>query len=157
MRIKIIQINKTTEAYLKQGVEVFISRIKNYSPIEEVTIELPKKMNSYPKELLMDAEGKKIMQLLTDRDWVVNLEVEGTILSSEKLAENLMKWQNNGRQNLCFVIGGAYGLSKEVKQRADFNLSFSKMTFSHQMIRLLLAEQIYRAYAIINNEPYHHA
>ena len=100
-------------------------------------------------------EGQRLLEKIKDNDFVVALAIKGRRLDSNSFAYNLDKWRSSLRGRLCFVIGGSLGLSEEVLKRADYKLSFSEMTFPHQLMRVILAEQIYRAFRIINNEPYH--
>ncbi len=116
---------------------------------------LPDKAGPAEEQAVKEAEGEEILKKIRDGVYVVTLEVKGKMLSSEKLAEKVEKLAVDGISNLAFVIGGSLGLSEAVSQRADFKLSFSEMTFPHQMMRVILLEQLYRSFKIIRNETYH--
>ena len=149
--IKIITIGQLKEKYLKEAVEEYTKRIKKYSNIE--VIEL-KDEGLVEEAKAIKLEGEKIKKYISDRDYIVTLEIEGKQVSSTEFADkiNNMLIENS---NIVFIIGGSYGLSDEIKQISKFKLSFSKMTFPHQLFRVILLEQIYRGYKILNNESYH--
>ena len=145
MNIKIAAVGKIREEYLKTGTEEFIKRIQPYSPVEVIEIA-PDNPQS---------ETEKILKLVGRNSYFIVLDVKGKSLSSEAFADKIRGISLTGANQLVFAIGGADGFSDEVREKADFLLSMSGMTFPHQMARLFLAEQIYRAFRIINNEPYH--
>lgn len=149
--IKIITIGQLKEKYLKEAVEEYTKRIKKYSNIE--VIEL-KDEGLVEEAKAIKLEGEKIKKYISDRDYIVTLEIEGKQVSSTEFADkiNNMLIENS---NIVFIIGGSYGLSDEIKQMSKFKLSFSKMTFPHQLFRVILLEQIYRGFKILNNESYH--
>ena len=149
--IKIITIGQLKEKYLKEAVEEYTKRIKKYSNIE--VIEL-KDEGLVEEAKAIKLEGEKIKKYISDRDYIVTLEIEGKQVSSTEFADkiNNMLIENS---NIVFIIGGSYGLSDEIKQISKFKLSFSKMTFPHQLFRVILLEQIYRGFKILNNESYH--
>lgn len=158
MSIKIIAVGKLKEKYLKSGIEEYLKRMKSYSKVKifEVSDEqAPENLSLKGLEIVKAKEGERILSKIKKEDFVINLEIGGKLLSSEELADLIEKSQLEGRESIVFVIGGSNGLSKEVIDRGDFSLSFSKMTFPHQLMRLILIEQIYRGYRIINNHPYH--
>ena len=159
MRINIVCVGKIKEKYLKLGIDEFKKRLSKYCKLEIIELEDEKAPeNLSDKEMLMikEKEGKKILSKIKDNSYVIALAIDGKNLSSsEELAETINKLGVRGISNITFVIGGSLGLSDEVLSRADYKLSFSKMTFPHQLMRLILLEQVYRAYRINNGEPYH--
>ena len=158
MRINIVCVGKIKEKYLKLGIDEFKKRLSKYCKLEIIELEDEKAPeNLSDKEMLMikEKEGKKILSKIKDHSYVIALAIDGKNLSSEELAETINKLGVRGISNITFVIGGSLGLSDEVLSRADYKLSFSKMTFPHQLMRLILLEQVYRAYRINNGEPYH--
>ena len=158
MRINIGCDGKIKEKYLKLGIDEFKKRLSKYCKLEIIELEDEKAPeNLSDKEMLMikEKEGKKILSKIKDNSYVIALAIDGKNLSSEELAETINKLGVRGVSNITFVIGGSLGLSDEVLSRADYKLSFSKMTFPHQLMRLILLEQVYRAYRINNGEPYH--
>ena len=158
MRINIVCVGKIKEKYLKLGIDEFKKRLSKYCKLEIIELEDEKAPeNLSDKEMLMikEKEGKKILSKIKDNSYVIALAIDGKNLSSEELAETINKLGVRGISNITFVIGGSLGLSDEVLSRADYKLSFSKMTFPHQLMRLILLEQVYRAYRINNGETYH--
>ena len=158
MRINIVCVGKIKEKYLKLGIDEFKKRLSKYCKLEIIELEDEKAPeNLSDKEMLMikEKEGKKILSKIKDNSYVIALAIDGKNLSSEELAETINKLGVRGISNITFVIGGSLGLSDEVLSRANYKLSFSKMTFPHQLMRLILLEQVYRAYRINNGEPYH--
>ena len=155
MNIKILAVGKIKEKFSKDWILEFEKRLSSYCSfsIVEITAEPILDENSYDKYKII--EGERILSQIKPDSYVITLEIEGKSSSSEGFAQKIKEISAQGINELIFVIGGANGLSKEVSNRADFKLSFSKMTFTHQMIRLILTEQIYRAFKIINNETYH--
>ena len=158
MRINIVCVGKIKEKYLKLGIDEFKKRLSKYCKLEIIELEDEKALeNLSDKEMLIikEKEGKKILSKIKDNSYVIALAIDGKNLSSEELAQTINKLGVRGVSNITFVIGGSLGLSDEVLSRADYKLSFSKMTFPHQLMRLILLEQVYRAYRINNGEPYH--
>ena len=158
MRINIVCVGKIKEKYLKLGIDEFKKRLSKYCKLEIIALEDEKAPeNQTDKEMLIikEKEGKKILSKIKDNSYVIALAIDGKNLSSEELAQTINKLGVRGVSNITFVIGGSLGLSDEVLSRADYKLSFSKMTFPHQLMRLILLEQVYRAYRINNGEPYH--
>ncbi|MEI7473329.1 MAG: 23S rRNA (pseudouridine(1915)-N(3))-methyltransferase RlmH [bacterium] len=155
MIITIIAIGKIKETFHKEAIDEFLKRLKPYHQIKikELNAELLKNPNDVQKYIAN--EGEKILENIPQNAFVITLDSTGKSLTSEDFAQKFNLITQEGFNHLVFIIGGAYGLADEVKQRADFLLSFSKMTFTHQMIRIFLLEQIYRAIKILNGEPYH--
>jgi 23S rRNA (pseudouridine1915-N3)-methyltransferase len=155
MKIKLITIGKTDESYLKEGIHKYMSRLKHYISFE--MIELPdvksrKKLNT---TLQKEAEGKEIQKLISKSDFLVLLDENGKGLNSIDFSKYIQKRMNTGL-DICFVIGGPFGFSKEIYERADHKIAISQLTFSHQMIRLFFVEQLYRSFTILKGEKYHH-
>ncbi|MBQ6379167.1 MAG: 23S rRNA (pseudouridine(1915)-N(3))-methyltransferase RlmH [Prevotella sp.] len=155
MKTLLILVGKTTDKHFQTGISDYVERISHYMPFELVTIPEIKNTKSLTGEQQKTAEGELILKQLQPSDTVVLLDEHGRELRSIELARWLEQKRNTARR-LIFVIGGPYGFSSEVYSRADEALSLSKMTFSHQMVRLIFTEQIYRACTIIKGEPYHH-
>ena len=155
MKIKLIQIGKTDNSQLKNLIEVYQSRIKQFVTFESIVIQDIKNAKNLSSNIRKQKEGELILSKLSTLDLVILLDEKGREFSSREFADFLQKRMNSGIKNLVFVIGGAYGFSEAVYKRANQKIALSKMTFSHQLIRLIFAEQLYRAYAIINNHPYH--
>jgi 23S rRNA (pseudouridine1915-N3)-methyltransferase len=153
MKAEFIFIGKTTEKYLSEGCDIYLKRLRNYLPAE--TVVIPSSTSRLPVTIVSD-EGERILRRLRPADHVVSLDENGTMVGSRELSERISKLMVAGTGRIVFVTGGAYGLSDEVKKRSNLVLSFSKFTFTHQMIRLLLLEQVYRAMTILKNESYHH-
>jgi len=149
--IKIICIGKIKEAFFKEAINEYTKRLSKYTKIN--IIELPDyDLNN--KELTLQKESENILKNINEKDYCITLEIEGKILTSLELAQKIDKTLIDN-SNICFVIGGSYGLDEKVKQRSNYKLSFSKQTFPHQLFRIMLLEQIYRSFKIINNESYH--
>lgn len=158
MDIKIISVGKLKEKYLKQGIEEYLKRLKPYAKvkIEEVPDEhAPENLSEADKEDVKNKEGAKILNKLSTDTFVITLEIEGKMITSEAFAKKLDELATYGKSKIAFVIGGSLGLSDEVKSRSDFAISFSKMTYPHQLMRLVLLEQVYRGFKINRGEPYH--
>ena len=149
--IKLITVGTIKEKYLKDAIEEYTKRIKKYTNIELIEVK-DEGLVEEGKAIALEAE--KIKKHLSPRDYIVTMEIEGKQLTSEEFAEKLNQIQIEN-SNIVFIIGGSYGLSDELKNMSKLHLSFSKMTFPHQLFRVLLLEQIYRCYKILNNESYH--
>ena len=149
--IKLITVGTIKEKYLKDAIDEYTKRIKKYTNIELIEVK-DEGLVEESKAILLEAE--KIKKHLSPRDYIITMEIEGKQLTSEEFSEKLNQIQIEN-SNIVFIIGGSYGLSDEIKQMAKLHLSCSKMTFPHQLFRVLLLEQIYRCYKILNNESYH--
>jgi 23S rRNA (pseudouridine1915-N3)-methyltransferase len=156
MKIQLWSIGKEHEPYVKMGVEDFTRRIARYFPVEWKLIAPPKNAATLSVADLKKKEGEVILGALTKEDWLVALDERGKEMTSESLARLLQSRANDGSKQLVFLIGGIYGLDESVLKRADNRWSLSLLTFPHQLVRLLLAEQLYRACSILRNEKYHH-
>jgi len=156
MKIQLWSIGKDHEPYVKLGADDFTRRIARYYPVEWKLIAPVKNAATLSVSELKKREGGAIFDLLGKDDWLAALDERGTELTSEGLARLLQARANDGAKQLVFLIGGTYGLDEDVLKRADFRWSLSLLTFPHQLVRLLLAEQLYRACSILRNEKYHH-
>ncbi|MHC1723422.1 MAG: 23S rRNA (pseudouridine(1915)-N(3))-methyltransferase RlmH [Aminipila sp.] len=158
MNITVVCIGKLKEKYWISAIEEYSKRLSKYCTlsIDELKEErLPDNASIAEEEAVKIAEGKSILKRIKKDSYVITLEIKGNQLSSEKLAEKVNQLGIDGRSDLVFVIGGSLGLSEEVSQRSDYKLSFSAMTFPHQMMRVFLLEQVYRGFKINKNESYH--
>lgn len=158
MRITLICVGKLKEKYLTQGVEEYVKRLGRYSSLEIIEVADEKTPDNAPEAIstsIKRKEGDRILKAVKDDSYCIALAINGSMLSSEELAEKIDLLGISGISHICFIIGGSLGLSEEVLKRSDYKLSFSKMTFPHQLMRLILLEQIYRAFRINYNEPYH--
>ena len=156
MKIVLLTIGKTSERYLRDGIQHYQNRLKHYIPFEIIEIPNIKKAQNLSKTELKRKEGLLITQYIKSSDYVILLDDKGKTSSSLDFSQKLERWLNSGKKRLLFVVGGAYGFSDEIYSKAPEKFSLSKMTFSHQMVRLFFAEQLYRAFTILKNEPYHH-
>lgn len=156
MKIELAVIGKTSIGYLKQGIDEYIKRLKHYVPFEIKYIDDIKNTKNISEDQQKRTEGAKILSLLDKSDFVVLLDEHGKEYTSMQYSSYIQKRMLSGVKKVVFVIGGPYGFSQEVYDRSNDKISFSKMTFNHEMIRLIFTEQLYRAYTIINHEPYHH-
>jgi len=158
MKITIVCAGKIKEKYLSAGIAEFMKRLRPFAQVEIREIhekKMPEEPSAAEKEQVLRREGERLLKLVPAGSYLWVLDVFGTEFSSEKLAEKLDRLGVQGRSNVTFLIGGAFGLSKEVRAAADERLSFSQLTFTHQMVRLLLVEQIYRCFKINRGEKYH--
>lgn len=155
MNIKIIALGRIKEKFLKEGVDEFLKRLTPYSSVEIVELNPIEIKDENLVEKILDEEGEKILSLIKPSSFVVTMEIHGKMFSSEEFSEKIAQLINDGVSELVFVIGSSCGLSKKVSARADLKMSMSKMTFLHQFARLILVEQIYRAFKIMKNEKYH--
>lgn len=158
MKITVLTVGKIKEKYLRDGIAEYAKRLGRYCKLEviEVADEKTPDRASQAEELqIKNIEGERLRKYIKDGDYVIALAIDGKMLDSVELSEKIEKLGVQGESSLVFVIGGSLGLADEVLQRADFKLSFSKMTFPHQLMRMILLEQLYRAYRIMHGEPYH--
>lgn len=156
MKITLITIGKTEDSYLSEGIEIYTKRLKHYVPFRILEIPELKNTKNLSREQQKIKEAELIFKNISNTDHVILLDENSQELSSRQFSGFLNKKMVGGQQHLIFIVGGPYGFSKEVYDRSNEKISFSKMTFSHQMIRLFFAEQLYRAYTILKGEPYHH-
>lgn len=158
MKITVITVGKLKEAFYREAVSEYAKRLGRYCKLEIREVEdekTPEGASDTAVEQLLKKEGERILRLLPESAYVVTLEIEGGMYDSETFAEKIRLLGIGGVSHIVFVIGGSLGLHNIIKKRADLAVSFSKMTFPHQLMRVVLLEQIYRAYRIINGEPYH--
>jgi len=156
MKIQFWSIGKNNESYIQEGVKEFTHRIQKYYPVEWNIIPVPKNAGMMSEMDLKKKEGEMILEWVKKEDYLVALDEKGKELTSEKLADFLQARANESVRTIIFLIGGAFGWDEAILKRANFTLSLSRLTFPHQLVRLLLAEQVYRACTILKNEKYHH-
>jgi 23S rRNA (pseudouridine1915-N3)-methyltransferase len=156
MKITLIAIGKTDDTYIIEGINKYLKRIKHYIKFDIVVIPDIKKTKNLPEQEQKSKEAELFLKHLQSQDVVVLLDEKGTEISSTHFADFLNKKMIGSVQNLVFLIGGPYGFDASINKRANHKISLSRMTFSHQMVRLFFVEQIYRAYTILKGEPYHH-
>ncbi|MCX6238981.1 MAG: 23S rRNA (pseudouridine(1915)-N(3))-methyltransferase RlmH [Bacteroidia bacterium] len=156
MKILLLTIGNTDKKYMKEGLDDYVKRLSFYMSFEMKVIPDIKNRNSLTEELQKEKEGQLILNQVSSGDFLILLDERGTEFSSIEFSKWIEKKMISGIRQIVFVIGGPYGFSNTVYQRSDFKISLSKMTFSHQMVRIIFVEQIYRAMTIIKNEPYHH-
>ena len=158
MNITIISVGKLKEKYLKQGIEEYTKRLSRYTKLNLVEVpdeKAPENLSNAEEQIVKNKEGEGILKHIKEGTYVIALDLKGKMLSSEELADKLQNLGITGNSNIAFIIGGSLGLSEEVLKRADYKLCFSPMTFPHQLMRLILLEQVYRGFRIMKGEPYH--
>ena len=158
MKIKLICVGKLKEKYLDDGIKEYLKRISAYSDIEVIEVadeRIPENPSLAEETIVKSKEGRRILDKVKQDDYMILLDVQGKELDSIQFAERIEDCMINGKSTIDFVIGGSLGHGEEILDRADLRLSFSKVTFPHQLMRLVLVEQIYRAFKIMKNEPYH--
>ena len=158
MKITVIAVGKIKEKYLKDALAEYSKRLSRYCKLEIIEVadeKTPDQASEAAEDLIRAKEGERILKHIRDDMYVITLEIEGKMLTSEEFADKIETLGVQGKSSIAFVIGGSIGLGKEVLKRSDFALSFSKMTFPHQLMRVVLLEQVYRGYRIMNGEPYH--
>ncbi|MCH5319720.1 MAG: 23S rRNA (pseudouridine(1915)-N(3))-methyltransferase RlmH [Paramuribaculum sp.] len=156
MKIILLTVGKTQTGYIKEATEGYIRKVCHYMPLEMISLPDIKTSKTLSEEERKLKEGESILASLNSSDRVVLLDEKGTEYTSREFAGFIEKQSITGLRRLVFVVGGPYGFSKDVKSRADSLISLSRMTFSHEMVRLFFAEQVYRAMTILRGEPYHH-
>lgn len=157
MKINFWTIGKEHESFVKEGIEMFTKRIANYYPVEWTIIPTPKNAGSMEPSILKIKEGEILVNLIRKDDFVILLDERGKSYTSETFSKFLEQRTIESTKNLIFIIGGAFGVSDVITKRANAQWSLSQLVFPHQLVRLILAEQVYRACSIIKNEKYHHA
>ncbi len=156
MKVIFIQVGETDQAYLREGISIFETRIRHYIPLQVITIQERKGAVKKGIEQLKESEGERILSNCKQGDYVILLDERGDQFGSREFAIFMQKQMVAGLKRILIISGGAYGVSRKVYERSDRVLSVSKMTFSHQMIRLIFFEQLYRAMTILKGDPYHH-
>lgn len=158
MKITLITVGKIKEKYLKDAIAEYSKRLSRYCKLEVVEVadeKTPDNASETVENAIREKEAERILKYIKEDAYIITLEINGRQLSSEELAEKIEKLGIQGISHIIFIIGGSIGLGKAVLDKSDFALSFSKMTFPHQLMRVILLEQVYRSYRIINGEPYH--
>lgn len=158
MKISVITVGKIKEKYLRDAIAEYSKRLSRYCKLEIIEVadeKTPDQAGGAAEDAIRAKEGERILKFIRDDMYVITLEINGKMLTSEEFAEKLESLGVQGKSSIAFVIGGSIGLGKDVLKRSDFALSFSKMTFPHQLMRVVLLEQVYRGYRIINGAPYH--
>lgn len=158
MKITIITVGKIKEKYLRDAIAEYTKRLSKYCKLEILEVadeKTPDRASEAVEDGIRQKEGERILKLIRDDAYVITLEIGGKMLDSVEFSEKIASLGLQGKSHICFVIGGSIGLGREVLKRSDYGLSFSKMTFPHQLMRVILLEQIYRGYRIMANEPYH--
>ncbi|MGN9164857.1 23S rRNA (pseudouridine(1915)-N(3))-methyltransferase RlmH [Tissierellaceae bacterium HCP3S3_D8] len=158
MNINIIAVGKVKEKYIRDGIKEFEKRLSRYCNLKIIEIDderAPENLSQRDMELVKDKEGRRILSKIPQNTHIISLEIEGRKISSEELSKKMEDLMIDGINDITFIIGGSLGLSSEVRNSANFKLSFSNMTFPHQLMRLILLEQIYRGFRIMKGEPYH--
>lgn len=148
--ITLITVGKIKEKYIKEGIEDYLKRLSKYTKIELIELE----DEAFDKTKTLKKEAEKIMKKINPKSYIITLEIDGKEISSPELSE-LIEKTTTTHSHITFIIGGSYGLDDEIKRLSNYKLSFSKMTFPHQLFRLLFLEQLYRSFKIMNNEEYH--
>lgn len=158
MKITLITVGKIKEKYLKDAIAEYSKRLSRYCKLEIVEVadeKTPDNASDTVEDAIRDKEGERILKYIKEDAYVITLEIAGKMLTSEEMAGKIEKLGVQGTSHIIFIIGGSIGLGREILKRSDYALSFSKMTFPHQLMRVILLEQIYRSYRIMNHEPYH--
>ncbi len=158
MKITLITVGKIKEKYLKDAIAEYTKRLSKYCKLEIIEVadeKTPDNATEVVEKAIRAKEAERILKHVKDDAYVITLEINGKQLSSEELADKIEKLGVQGTSHIIFIIGGSIGLGEDVLKKSDFALSFSKMTFPHQLMRVILLEQVYRSYRIINGEPYH--
>ena len=158
MIITIITVGKIKEKYLKDAIAEYSKRLSKYCKLEIVEVadeKTPENASETVENAIREKEAERILKYVKEDAYIITLEIGGKLLSSEELAEKIEKLGIQGTSHIIFIIGGSIGLGKSVLEKSDYALSFSRMTFPHQLMRVILLEQVYRSYRIMNGEPYH--
>lgn len=158
MKITIITVGKIKEKYLKDAIAEYSKRLSKYCKLEIVEVadeKTPENASETVENAIREKEAERILKYVKEDAYIITLEIGGKLLSSEELAEKIEKLGIQGTSHIIFIIGGSIGLGKSVLKKSDYALSFSRMTFPHQLMRVILLEQVYRSYRIMNGEPYH--
>ncbi|VTY15044.1 23S rRNA (pseudouridine(1915)-N(3))-methyltransferase RlmH [uncultured Streptococcus sp.] len=158
MKIKVVTVGKLKEKYLRDGIAEYTKRISRFANLEMIELsdeKTPDKASESENQKILEIEGQRILSKVADRDFVIVLAIEGKILSSEEFSKQLEEASIKGFSTLTFIIGGSLGLAPIVKKRANLSISFGRLTLPHQLMRMVLVEQIYRAFTIQQGSPYH--
>ena len=158
MKIKVVTVGKLKEKYLKDGISEYSKRISRFAKLEMIELadeKTPDRASELENQKILEIEGQRILSKVGDRDFVIVLAIEGKTFSSEEFSKQLEEASIKGFSTLTFIIGGSLGLAQDVKNRANLSVSFGRLTLPHQLMRLVLVEQIYRAFTIQQGSPYH--
>lgn len=158
MNIKIIAVGKIKEKYIQEGIKEFSKRLSRYCTLDIIEIDderAPESLSEKEMEIVKQKEGERIIAKIPQKSFIISLEIQGKQLTSEELSKKIGDLMIGGMNDITFIIGGSLGLSDVVSKKSNYKLSFSKMTFPHQLMRLILLEQIYRGFRIMKGEPYH--
>lgn len=158
MKIRIVSVGRIKEKFMQEAIKEYSKRLSRYCNLEIIEVEdekAPEDLSHKETEQIRNKEGEKILSKTPSNSYIISLAIEGKNLSSEELSEKIESLMIGGTNDITFIIGGSLGLSKAILQRSNFKLSFSKMTFPHQLMRVILLEQIYRGFRIMKREPYH--
>lgn len=158
MKISLIAVGKIKEKYLKDAIAEYAKRLSGYCKLEILEVadeKIPEHAGKAEEDAVRSREAKRISRHIKEEAFVITLEIKGRQLSSEELAEKIESLGIQGESSLVFIIGGSLGLGEEIRKRSDYALSFSRMTFPHQLMRVILLEQLYRSFRIVRGEPYH--
>ena len=158
MKIKVVTVGKLKEKYLKDGIAEYLKRISRFAKLEMIELadeKTPDRASESENQKILGIEGQRILSKVGDRDFVIVLAIEGRTFSSEEFSKQLEEASIKGFSTLTFIIGGSLGLAQDVKNRANLSVSFGRLTLPHQLMRLVLVEQIYRAFTIQQGSPYH--
>ncbi|MDP6779044.1 MAG: 23S rRNA (pseudouridine(1915)-N(3))-methyltransferase RlmH [Candidatus Latescibacteria bacterium] len=155
MRILLVAVGRCREASIRDGVDDYARRLSHYASVKQVEVKAERARKGFPTGEILAREGRRLLQAIPDNAYTVALDREGESCGSEELSRKLARLGVGGKSRIAFVIGGAFGLGRSVIERADWRLSLSRMTFPHEMARLILVEQVYRALTIIRGEEYH--
>lgn len=158
MKITLLTVGKIKEKYLRDGIAEYAKRLSRYCRLEMIEVadeKTPDRASAAEEQQIKELEGTRLLRNIRDSDYVIALAIDGRMLDSVELSGKIESLGVQGKSSIVFVVGGSLGLSDEVLKRADYKLSFSKMTFPHQLMRMILLEQVYRSYRIMHGEPYH--
>lgn len=158
MKITLLTVGKIKEKYLRDGIAEYAKRLSRYCRLEMIEVadeKTPDRASAAEEQQIKELEGTRLLKNIRDSDYVIALAIDGRMLDSVELSGKIESLGVQGKSSIVFVVGGSLGLSDEVLKRADYKLSFSKMTFPHQLMRMILLEQVYRSYRIMHGEPYH--
>ncbi len=158
MKIRIVSVGRIKEKFMQDAIKEYSKRLSRYCNLEIIEADdekAPENLSHKEMEQIKEKEGQKLLSKIPANSYIITLEIQGKQLSSEELSEKLESLMIEGINDITFIIGGSLGLSNEISQKSNFKLSFSKMTFPHQLMRVILLEQIYRGFKIMKNEPYH--
>jgi 23S rRNA (pseudouridine1915-N3)-methyltransferase len=156
LKIIFLSVGRIKKGYAKDGVAEYLKRIKRYLPVEEVVVKDESSGGARPRVDVIKREGERLLSKLKQGDIIVVLDEQGKSFTSATFAKQVERYLGSGKKRMCFIVGGAYGLCEEFKKKADLLLALSEMTMPHDLARLVLAEQVYRAFTILRGEPYSH-